>query len=117
MIDATRRGHVRGVLEDADAGIVHEHVEPAVTVDGGLDGALDLFGKPRVGGDGERSVGPRRACARSRSAAFRPVIMTRAPCDTSASAMAKPMPFDPPVINATLPSSMAPGGEPVIPVE
>ena len=22
-------GHVRGVLEDADAGVVHEHVEPA----------------------------------------------------------------------------------------
>jgi hypothetical protein len=42
-------------LEDADAGIVHEHIEPAVTVDRGLDGALDLFGKPRVGGDGERS--------------------------------------------------------------
>ena len=77
----------------------------------GLHRALDLVGVARVGGRRQRL----RAEARLRALEIRGVAAgdhrrgRRA--TTSASAMAKPMPFEPPVTSATLPSSAAPVGE------
>src|SRR5215217_969405 len=61
----------------------------------------------------DAACGPSCDSARSRSPASRPVIITRAPSATTARAIANPMPFEPPVISATFPSSAASDGEPL----
>ena len=59
-----------------------------------------------VGDDAERACGPSsRLRALEIAGVLVPVIATEAPRRPSASAIAKPMPFDPPVTSATMPSS------------
>jgi hypothetical protein len=107
-----RQRHVRRILEQADAGVVHEHVEAAESIDRFTHRGLDLGRLPHVGGDrnGARPELPLRAIE---ILAIRPVIATEAPADTSARAIANPIPFDPPVTSATIRSSAGAVGEAV----
>src|SRR5687768_11890393 len=51
------------------------------------------------------ALGPRSAAAASSTSALRAVMSTLAPASTNALAMPLPIPFDPPVTMAVLPSS------------
>ena len=103
------RRHVGDVGEDADAGVVDEDVEAAEARDGRGDRAL----RPRRSGERRPAASRRRPGRRPRSSAarptdaraLRPVTATCTPSATSARAIARPMPREPPVTSATFPRS------------
>ena len=95
--------------EDADAGVVDEDVEAAEARDRRVDRALDLVvARGRRPAASRRRPGPAASIfgrAADRCASLRPVTPTCTPSATSARAIARPMPRDPPVTSATFPRS------------
>ena len=50
--------HLRGILQQGDPGVVHEHVEAAETIDRLAHGRTDLSWIPDIGDDGEGARNP-----------------------------------------------------------
>ena len=86
-------------------GVVDEDVAGPVALDAGVDDRLAVLGPARCGPEARRRWDRARAAASSSASGLRAVMRTLPPDSANALAIPFPMPFDPPVTMAALPSS------------
>ena len=95
--------HIRGFAKGTDPGIVDQNIEPPPGFQRGGNGRGDIVRIGRVGREKADGIGKSGDVA---AGALRSAISTFAPSPASRATIAAPMPLDPPVTSATLPSNL-----------
>jgi hypothetical protein len=90
--------------EGAESCAVHRRVEGTEVLDDLVEGPLDLLFTRDINMLRQASVVPNSDATSARSFSLRSAMAMLAPSDTKTSAVRRPMPDAPPVMNATLPS-------------